>query len=386
MRFWAVLIAIFALSTTQSPLPAAVKYRYAAVCGSDLYLLATDGRHKLLISHGGKDTSWDGLAVSPATGDIIAALQNDNEPLESRLYAVNPATGERRLVATGRGYGVPEPAVWLSPGVMLATASDKDGLDGGVYALNIRNGASRLIVPARHEELPYDQLLPDGPRNLVATLMDETGATWVSVCDVASGKRCWQTNPNEGMSGLTGLAWSADGTALFVSFCVKNDEFDDGPGGLWRFDAQTGKHYPWKYAKQEIDGVLSVPDQGVLAVGRGTEIECLRMTDGKLLFKLPESQLGGLIGLFSTGKGGLIFCGSSRIVETDLSGKKLLTWSTHGLSSDSVRFSSARNALMFGRVREDDVAAGVLDLKTGQVTKFAANDWRVEWLLHDITR
>lgn len=390
MRLKTALAFIVAFVTAANgSLHGATSYRYAAVCNYDLCLIAENGRNRIVLSKSGRSTSWIGPAVSPKNGLIIAALCDDKKPQATRLYEIDPMSGKQHLIAGGNGYRVVVPQVWLSPETLLVERSDKDGFDGGIFSLNIRTGVSKQVVPPRHEELPYDQLILSPSGQLLATSMGETGGSWVSVNEVASGKRCWQTNPNNGMSGFTGLAWSTDSRTLFMSFYLHNDDFADGPGGLWKFDARTGAKRLWKYAKQDVDGVWSVPSEKVLLVEQGDWIDFLRMSDGNRLTRIPVSRLGGLLWLFSPTRGRLILCGTDQVIETDLSGRSIWTHPASRLASYTVRFSPTRGAAMYGGVSEsgihDDVA-GVLDLKTGQVTKFAANDWYVEWLLRDITR
>lgn len=385
----AVILIVLTIALAQASSLASTTYRYAAVCGSDLCLVAANAETLRVLAKGGGG-AWDGPAVSPKSGTIVALLYPDAGYFAAKLYRVDPLTGKKHSILGGKGFHVPECPVWLDDNALLLGKVGKEGLDEGVYTFNVRTGASKRVVPPMPDnEFFYDPLALSPSRCLLLTSLGITGGFWLSVNDIARGKSLWRTNPNEGMGAFTGVAWSMDSRTLFVSFCVENDPFGDGPGGVWRFDARTGKQYPWKYAKRSIDGICSVPKQQILVVERGDSIDLLRMTDGKLLRTLSGSEMGGVLGAFALGGNHWILCGTRLIAEMDSSGKRFKAQRVRGLSSSTVRFSPARNAIMFGGASQDGVSddkAGVLDLRTGRVTRFAANDWRVEWLPRDIVR
>ena len=387
-RFASFLIFI-GLVTIQASSLGATTYRYATVCRGDLYLIAADGKTKLILAKQGKDY-WEGPAVSPNSGTIVASLYPDAGYYAGKLYRVDPTTRKKHLIPGGTGFYIPECPVWLNDNVLLLDKVGKDGLDEGVYAFNIRTGMSKQVVPPLPDnEFFYDPLIVSPSGRLVLTTLGITGGGWISVNDIIRGKSLWRTNPNEGMSGFGGVTWSANNKWLYVAFYKDDEMAASSPGGVWRFNARTGKQYQWKYAKQSIDGVYSAPKQNILVVEHGDLVDCLRMIDGKRLCTLSASKVGGVLGAFSLSNDRWILCGTELIIEMNSSGKCIKTQRVRGLVSSTVRFSPARNALMFGAVvkggTEDD-KTGVLDLKTGRVTRFAANDWRVEWLPRDVVR
>jgi hypothetical protein len=324
---------------------------------------------------------WEGIAVSP-TGALIA-VQNS---AHYRLYEIDPKTGKMRLIHDGGslGFNMPDEPTWLTPEVLLLETWDKDGVDAGKYAANIKTGAWRRVVPRQNDEWTSGSVLVPSPSGkLLATDLDVTAAEWLSVSEVASGRTLWRTNPKEGMEGFSGMTWSRDNKSLFVSFLIDNEMASGSPGGLWKFDALTGKQHLWKYRKRSVDGVWGSPERGLLAVDVGNRLEFLRMDDGKLLFKLPESNLGSVIEVFFLGSARILVSGDRGLAEVNASGKAVRTYTLNkGFYDGSVglKYSASRDAVMYGR-------NGVLDLKTGKITKFgrAVSDaTNVEWLSKDV--
>jgi|GEM_PF-2585154 len=385
----AVLLAIVATALVPSPSHPAVRYSYVGLCDGEICLIGVHGRTKLTLARGTEQADWEGIAVSLRSGKIVSSLVPDAGYYRAKLYEIDPRTHERRAVPNGVGYHVPECPAWLNDDVLLLDKIDKDGLDRGVYALNIRTGAAKLVVPPRPDnEFFYDPfpLSPSG--RYVLTSFSVTGGTWLSVSDAVLGKRLWRTNPDEGMTGFPTAAWSADEKWLYAGFSIDGELASSSPGGVWRFDVRTGKQYPWKYAGHSIDGVFSVPRSNVVIVDRKT-IDCLRMSDGRLLASLHATQVGRVLGAFGLPNGRWLLCGSQMIVKMDSRARRLRAWPVRGLASSTVRFSPSRNAIMFGGASRDGAynnKAGVLDINTGRVTRFAAYVGQVEWLPRDVVR
>jgi len=383
------VFAILALFMAQPLLLAATTYRYAAICDGRVCLVASGGRTRLVLAEWSNDGCWQGVAVSPKSGTIVSSLCPDAGYYAAKLYRVGPRTKARRLIPGGTGFHLPECPVWLNDNVLLLEKINKEGMGAGIWALNIRTGSSKLVVPPLPDnEFFYDSLMPSPSGRRLLTTLGITAGSWLSVNDVTRGKSLWRTNPDEGMVGFGGVAWSADDRWLYVAFYRDDEMASSSPGGVWRFDSRNGKQYLWKYAKQSIDGVWSLPRLGNLIVQRGSHIECIRQSDGAKLFELPITKIGGVVGCFGTGNH-LLVCGSESVLETTLSGKTVRARRVGRLSADVVRYSSTRDAIMYGATRSDgqgDNQTGVLDLRTGRVTKFGADDWWVEWLGHDIVR
>jgi WD40 repeat protein len=376
-----LLSMILALAISQMPSQAATTYRYMTVCGGDICLVAVDGKTKLTLARSIKSFWWYGPAVSPDGKSAIATLCDDSRLDLAKVYAVDLADGKQRFIAGDKGYEIPEYPVWLNDRVLLLETRDKDGLDMGVWAMNFTTGASRRVVPPLPEnEFFYSDLIPSPSGKLLATTMGITAGEWLSVNDLASNRQCWRTNPKQGMSGFTGMEWSADSKSLFVSFSCSDEDFY-GPGELWKFDARTGKQRLWKYAGQGVSGIWASPDHRVLAVGRKNEIDYIRTSDGRLLYKASTKGLGGVIGVVFAGAGRSVICGTKLAAEVTASKKRVKTHDVRSISDDvtRVRYSDARDAIMYG-------AKGALDLKTGRITVFRGLDERVEWLQRDIVR
>ncbi len=389
MKFGFRLILIV-LALTQGTSLASVRYSYVASDMSNLFLLGADGRTRATLAKGNGQDYWGACAVSPRSGIIVAELCRDGACAQSTLFRVDARMGSKAAIPGAKGFHIPECPVWLNDSELLVDRIDNDGLDRGVFSLNVRTGKTKLVIrPLPHNEFFYEPYIPSPTGRYVLTTLCITGGSWLSVNDSVLGKGLWRTNPEEGMVGFAGVAWSGDERQIYVAFYKDDELASSSPGGLWRFDAMTGKQHPWKYSKESLDGVFSAPKQNVLVVERTNSIDCLRMSDGRRLSTLTYSTVGGVLGAFSLSRDRWLLCGSRLVLEMDSSCKRLRTLHARGLSSSSVRYSPTRNTLMFGGVSYDgasDVKAGVLDLRTGRVTRFAANNWRIEWLPKDVRR
>jgi hypothetical protein len=134
----------------------------------------------------------------------------------------------------------------------------------------------------------------------------------------------------------------------------------------------TGKRQEWKYAGEDISGVWSSPDAKRIAVKRAKSVDYLNSPDGKLLYSVPIST-GEVIAVFFPSSGGSIVCTPDRVLVVNPSGKITNTYNVESISSEGVKYSPSRNALIY-------VGAGAIDLATGNITKFTSGYWNVEWL------
>jgi hypothetical protein len=78
-------------------------YRYAAVCDGNLCLISADGASKKVIAKPEGEMTWEGLAVSPVSGTLVALMTGGTEQSPSNIYEVNPADGSKRQIASGTG-------------------------------------------------------------------------------------------------------------------------------------------------------------------------------------------------------------------------------------------------------------------------------------------
>lgn len=391
MRFRiSLVLAFFLLAFTTIPTLASTTYRYVAVDSGNLYLISADGKTKLTLAKSSDDIYWDSITVSPS-GAIIAVSNGNPESEPAQIFEINPQNGKTRLIRRSLGFYIPEYPVWLSPDVILIGRWDKNGWDAGVYSLNIKNGMLVVVVPLRNRsEFDYDKLIPSPSGNLLATTLDVTSAAWISVNDISKGTRIWQIDPEHGMSGFSDAVWSTDNKFLFVSFYRDDEMAMDSPGGLWKFDALTGKKRLWKYPKQNTYGLWVDTVHNIIAVQRENDIVFLRTSDGKLIFSMALSRCGGVAGVFFPGGDRIIICGYDRVIETTLSGRQIKSHSIKGISSSSVKLSPDRKSLMFSGV-EDDRSVWIYDLRTDKLIRLgkdkdAPDDWRVEWLPKDVVR
>lgn len=399
----ALFLVIVTLSLAQAPSLCAVTYRYAAICDDAVCLIGADGKTVLKLAGrsemrvaGGwlKDAYWDDLTVSPKNRTIVASPyvtpsidppRDDFSDFELPLYRIDPRTGSRQALSGSTGRLIPYFPVWLNDDVLLL-----EDIDASVSACNTRTNTTIQVVPPSYGcDFRYSSLVPSISGKLLLTIMPTNKGNKLSVNDLARGERTWRTDTYDGLPGLAGAVWSDTDKWLYVAFHKDEDKDANSPGGVWRFDALTGKQYPWKYANQSIDSIYSVPKQKILVIEYGDSIDLLRMSDGQLLGTLKVSEIGGVLGAFFQSGDRWILCGKNLVVEMNSSGKRIKSQRVRGLVSSTVRFSPAHNALMFGAVvnggTEDD-KTGVLDLKTGRITRFAVNDWRIEWLPRDIVR
>ncbi len=390
-------LSLLALLTLQSGCHGSTTYRYAAMCDGNICLIGADGRSKLVVLEGGEDPSWDGFAVSPDGGCIVATLYVRDKPF-AKLYVKDLANGTMRLIPTDCPLSIPPSPVWLDRETLLLQGCDSEySLDAGVYALNVKSGKLRRAVAPNGTEFDFDTLVPSPDGKFLATTLAITWAEWISVNDAATGKTLWRTEPDRGMDGFTGLAWAPDSKSLFMS-CYRHDEDFPGPGGLWKLDARTGKKRVWKYPGKDVDGVWASPDGKILAVD-ADELEFLRMPDGKRVatLKVPSS-IGDRVGFILASANRAYLCGTRQVVQMDGSAKRVRSYDVRSILPNDpqviaeckVVFSPTRNAVMYtldpSSGDPSKGARGVLDLKTGQVTKFARTSWQVQWLPRDIVR
>lgn len=380
---WILVVLVLLISQMSSQ--GSTAYRYAAVCNGDLFLISANGSSKLILSKNNERSYWYVLAISPYSGTLIAASWNGNEPLSSNLYEVNPLNGKKRYILSGKNLHITEYPVWLNDNTCLLEICNIEGLNAAIYAANIKNGKLKQVAPAIDSEFSYDCLILSPSKRYLATAQTITAAGWVSVNNLTNGNQVWCTNSAQGMHGFTGIAWSVDSKLLFASFLHDTFTPSDAPGGLWKIDALTGKRRLWKYARQNINGIWASPNHKILALDRMGFVEYLRASDGKTLFKVATPKSGQIAGVFFSEAGRSVICGTLQVIVTDLSGKRIKAYDIRSIASDRVKYSPKRNAVMY--------QGGVLDLRTGSITKFAGgeqlswqNDWQIEWLSKDIIR
>lgn len=391
MRILAALLlaAVFC----QVPSQAATAYRYVAICGEDVCLIAADGSTKLELVKSTESTSWSGTAVSP-DGLLVAMAATSSTSADTgeslaELFVIDPVNGTRRLVFKGFGFEIPYPPVWLSKHVILLPRWNKDDCQAGVYAVNIVSGkASRVVEPMPDNSFDYDSLLPSPSGKLLATVLDVTAATWFSVNDVDNGRSYWRTGSDAGIDGVSDAQWAPDGKSLFVSFYIDHEMASDSPGGVWKFDAATGKRHPWKYLHKSIAALWLSPDRSELVLERGKRLYYLRASDGKLLFSLPTSRLGGAYDVSFRGAKGSAICGGSRVALVSASGKIRKSYSVRTITKDAeyARHFAEHDSVLYYSLGGNPGALGVVNLASGRVVKFAHGIDQLDWLAHDVVR
>jgi WD40 repeat protein len=381
---FALLILILAFMIIVLPAYAAT-YQFAATYKNSIYLIAKDGKTMTKLIKG-FDYSIDHelLMVSP-DGKMLAVYASKGE--KRWLCRVDIATGETTLVKQiDDTYFTQDCQAWFGNSVLFEEFN-KDGIDLGVHAVDILTGKTTRVTPLEDDEFFHDRLLESPSGGLLATTQGVTNVFWITVNDGCNGKRLWMTNPDNGMEGFTDVCWSPDSRSLLTTF-YKDDEEFPGPGGLWKFDAMTGKQQLIKYKGQKLWGLKFSPDGKLLAITRDNQTDVLSYPNLKLVRRLNYKG-----SLYFLGKNHYLIFDGKRIVDINGSTITTRTYVTKAFYKEgselAISISPEADALLLCCTSINgsaEPASGFLDLKTGRTVSLPKDVYRVVWLPHPISR